>query len=196
VDASTDAEFIRTSTEDSRAFEAVFDRHYQVIRRYAQRRAGLDLGEEIAASTFEVAFAERARFDADRFTSARPWLIGIANNLLKTSLRREATRHRVHPTSIVLEGSTPEPELGPLEASRRLPEMQSALSRLSESDRECFLLHVLGELSYEQVAEIQEVPVGTVRSRIHRARGILRELLTEVEPINVGDTKTEESDER
>ena len=59
----TDADLIRRSSDEPRAFEEVFDRHYDVVRLYAQRLVGRSDGEEIAAQTFENAFASRARFE-------------------------------------------------------------------------------------------------------------------------------------
>jgi RNA polymerase sigma factor (sigma-70 family) len=88
--------------------------------------------------------------------------------------------------SIALEGSAWEPDFDALDAVERGPAIRSALASLSEDDRETFLLVVLAELSYEDVAQILGVPTGTVRSRINRVRRRLRELLEAAEAINPG----------
>jgi RNA polymerase sigma factor (sigma-70 family) len=186
VDPGTDAQLIRRSRDEPGLFEVIFDRHYDVVRVYAQRRIGMADGEEIAASTFEQAFMQRDRFDTDTFRSARPWLIGIANNLIRRHVRREEVRRRHWPVSIALDRSTWEPDLDGLEARERGPAIRSALAALSDDDRETFLLVVLADLSYEDAAQIMSVPTGTVRSRINRVRRRLRELMEAAEAINPG----------
>jgi RNA polymerase sigma factor (sigma-70 family) len=181
---STDADVIRRSITEPSLFEEVFDRHYGMICGFAQRRVGVDDGEEIAAATFELAFTQRARFDGQTFSSARPWLLGIASNLIHRHIRRADIERRNRPVS--LEVPVPPGELGleALDAERRAPVIRAALAELSEADRETFLLVVLGELSYAEVAAVVAVPIGTVRSRVNRSRRILRELLTQRKAIN------------
>ncbi len=185
--AVTDAQIIQGSIEEPALFEKIFDRHYEVVRVYAQRRLGMDDGEEIAAATFEQAFMQRSRFDGQTSATARPWLIGIANNLVRGHLRHRGVEHRHLPVSIALSMHESEPNLEAIDAQRRIPEINAALSELSDPDRETFLLVVLGELSYADVAGIVGVPVGTVRSRVNRARGVLRELLFPAKTINPGE---------
>jgi RNA polymerase sigma-70 factor, ECF subfamily len=186
VTEETDAQIIVRSLDDAALFEQIFDRHYDIVRVYAQRRLGMDDGEEIAASTFENAFVQRSRFDDRIFTSARPWLMGIANNLVRRHLRHKDVRLRYWPVSIAVSTPEAEPNLDAVDAQRQAPMMRAALSELSDHDRETFLLVVLGELSYAEVAEIVEVPLGTVRSRVHRARTKLRELMEAGKAINLG----------
>lgn len=192
MDPRTDAQLIRRSLDEPGLFEVIFDRHYDLVRMYAQRRVGMDDGQEIASSTFEQAFTQRMRFDADRSSSARPWLVGIANNLIRRHLRHEDVRRRHWPLSIAMDRSTtgPEPDLDGMAAHQRMPAIRSALAALSEDDRETFLLVVLAELSYEDVGRIVGVPIGTVRSRISRVRRRLRELTEAAEAINPGGPRS------
>lgn len=172
----TDAEIIRRSVEEPRAFEAIFERHAGVILAYARRRVGHAAGEEVASQTFLIAFERRARFDPS-FASARPWLLGIATNLLRHHVRDE----RLHLAALGKLGpDTAEDPVGDpdrLDAERLAPALGAALIELSEGDRETFLLVALGELTYHEAALALEIPVGTVRSRVHRARMRLREQL-------------------
>jgi RNA polymerase sigma factor (sigma-70 family) len=186
VERATDAQLIQRSLDEPGLFEVIFDRHYNVVRVYAQRRVGMADGEEIAASTFEQAFTQRGRFDTDTFRSARPWLMGIANNLIRRHVRHEDVRRRHWPVSIAMDRSAWEPELDAMEARERGPAIRSALAALPEDDRETFLLVVLAELSYQDVAQVVGVPIGTVRSRINRVRRRLRELMEAAEAINPG----------
>ena len=80
----TDAQAIGASLADPEAFAVLFDRHFDAIHGYAQRRVGPDLADEIAAETFTRAFDRRRRYDSSR-DDARPWLLGIATNLLRTT---------------------------------------------------------------------------------------------------------------
>jgi RNA polymerase sigma factor (sigma-70 family) len=194
VESATDGELIRRSLDDPELFESVFDRHYDLVRVYVQRRLGHDDGEEVAATAFEWAFAHRDRFDDTTFSSAKPWLIGIANNLVRRHLRKQDVRRRHWPISIALDRTDPEPSLDRLAAVERRPAIRDALQSLSRDDRETFLLVVLAELPYQEVAETLGVPLGTVRSRVNRARGRLRELLGAAEAINPWNEDSGEPD--
>jgi RNA polymerase sigma-70 factor (ECF subfamily) len=169
-----DVEILRTSINDPAAFEELFHRYFPALLGYARRRVGHDVGEEIAARTMVIAFERRGSFDP-KYLSARPWLYGIASNLIRHHIRDE----RVHVDAL---GKLPiDPDLGDLVDADRLdaelerPLLTRALMALEERDREAFLLFVLEDLSYDDIATALDIPVGTVRSRIHRARGQLRE---------------------
>lgn len=169
-----DVEILRASISDPTAFEEVFRRHFPALLGYARKRVGHDVGEEIAARAMVIAFERRTKFDP-KHPSARPWLFGIASNLIRHHIRDE----RVHLDAL---GKLPiDPDLGDLVDAERLdaelerPLLADALMMLAEHDRETFLLFVLEDLSYEDIAAAVGVPIGTVRSRIHRARTQLRE---------------------
>jgi hypothetical protein len=87
--ALTDGELIAASLELPERFAPLFDRHHGPIHRYLERRSGARVAEDVAAETFVVAFRRRAAFDTRR-ADARPWLYGIAANLLGPSGARSA----------------------------------------------------------------------------------------------------------
>jgi RNA polymerase sigma factor (sigma-70 family) len=179
-----DASVIEASLEAPYRFEEIFDRHYDAVRRYAQRSVGPDAGEEVAAQTFLEGFTHRDRFDA-AYSSARPWLLGIATNLIRHHLRSERV-HLAVLKRMTVERDEEEPvSLDGLDAQRRGPTIMAALATLNEDDREAFLLHALGELTYPEVAESMGIPVGTVRSKIFRVRRALRERLVLEEAITL-----------
>src|SRR5262249_46493721 len=91
----TDAEAVAAARDDPRSFAVVFERHFDAIFRYLRRRVGSVRGEELAAETFAQAFAGRHRFD-DVHTDARPWLYGIAVNLLRRHYRTEERELRAY----------------------------------------------------------------------------------------------------
>jgi RNA polymerase sigma-70 factor (ECF subfamily) len=180
-DSPTDAQAIALSIDQPGRFEVVFDRHYDAVRRYLQQRCGHDAGEDLAAETFLVAFDRRASFDG-RSLSARPWLLGIATNMLRHHLRAERTRLRAYAKTPV-EVAGGEADEDALAAATAMPLVARALAKLALRDRDALLLMVFGELSYEEIAEALGIPIGTVRSRIHRARRSLRERLPGLEAI-------------
>jgi RNA polymerase sigma factor (sigma-70 family) len=188
----TDAEIFRRSVRDPEAFREIFERHAAAVHAYARRRIGMTAGEEILAQTFLTAFEKRTRFDPS-YGSARPWLLGIATNLIRHHLREErehltALRKRAHD-----QPEDPVEDDTRLDAERMKPTLLEALLALSDDDRETFLLLALGQLTYEEVASALGIPIGTVRSRIHRARGHLRERVSGWAAIDEG---TEDSNER
>ena len=168
---TTDAVAISASFENPAAFEALFDRHYGAIWRYACRRAGSGVADEIASETFLRAFRARAKYDLSQ-PNAGPWLYGIATNLLRNHARAEARRRHAYYRAVQRESIDGgiESVLARVDAATRGRALQSALARLRTADRETLLLYALSDLDYEDIAIATEVPVGTVRSRLHRAR--------------------------
>ncbi len=176
---STDAAVIRASRLDPAAFGVVFDRHWVRIHRYCVVRAGPP-GEDVAAETFRVAFDRRSDYDGRE--NAAPWLYGIATNLLRTSFRSAARRKRALRRSAgQTAGDDLEDALERAEAQRLGPELAAVLGQLSAEERDALLLHACAELTYDQIARAMGVPIGTVRSRIHRARTRVRAHLETLE---------------
>jgi RNA polymerase sigma factor (sigma-70 family) len=169
----TDAVLIERSLRDPREFGAVFDRHWASLHAYCTSRAGA-AGEDIAAEVFRMAFGRRGRYDR-RFQDAGPWLYGIATNLLRhhfrSSRRSERAGRRVYALAELETAAQP---LEQLEAQLLGPRLTEALGSLAEIDREALLLLAWAELDYHEIASALDVPIGTVRSRIHRARAHVR----------------------
>lgn len=165
----SDAAQVTSSVERPGAFAAVFDRHARVVHAYLARRLGPDAADDATAETFRVAFERRASFDPLR-GEVRPWLLGIATNLVRRHARDEERRLRAL-GRVAADGASPEPSLP------AAPEVGAALAALEEGDRDVVLLIAWEDLSYDQVAAALGIPVGTVRSRLHRARRQLREAL-------------------
>jgi RNA polymerase sigma-70 factor, ECF subfamily len=161
-----DAAAITRSLKDPQAFVAVFDRHYDAVHGFAGRRAGPDLADEIAAETFTRAFDRRTTYDRS-YPDARPWLLAIASNLLRRHWKTERRHLEAWARS---SAGTPRHHALPEAIA---DELLQALDALAPPDREALLLLAWGELSYEEIARAMNTPVGTVRSRIARARGRL-----------------------
>lgn len=173
-----DGEIIAASIRTADAFSEVFERHWTAIYRFCQGRAGA-AGEDIAAETFRVAFDRRNRYEA-RYDDARPWLFGIATNLLRDhfrGVRREENKNARAAAWDALSWEQDDP--GGLERQLLGPQLAAALKDLPATDRDALLLLAWADLDYAQIAQALDIPVGTVRSRIHRARQRLRDHLNE-----------------
>jgi RNA polymerase sigma factor (sigma-70 family) len=170
-----DATLIAASRQHGEHFAALYDRHAPTLFRYAARRLGPEAAEDVVAETFLVAFRIRGRYDPGR-PDARPWLLGILTRELGRRRRAEAARYRL---LAALPG--PEHHDGPAEAvaravtahAARAP-LAGALGRLRPGDRDVLLLVAWAGLAYAEVATALDVPVGTVRSRLNRARRLMR----------------------
>jgi len=172
----SDAAIIVAARKDPARFAEIFDRHWPTIHRYCVSRAGA-AGEDIAAETFRIALDSCRRFDRTR-EDAVPWLFGIATNLLRRSRRSESRRARaLQRLKLPDEADLSDDAHDRLDAEALGPQVAEALRQLSPVYRNTLLLHVWGDLTYEQVAEAMFVSVGTVRSRIHRARAAVRSSL-------------------
>lgn len=170
--ALSDAELLARSAHDPVAFTAVFDRHWPAIHAFCTSRAG-EAGEDLAAEAFRIAFDRRAGFDP-RYDSARPWLYGVATNVLRDHFRQSARADRAARRTYALADRSVDEPLGSLEAAQLGPRLAVALAGLDAADRDTLLLAAWAELTYDEIAHATGVPVGTVRSRLHRTRTQLR----------------------
>ncbi|MET9344320.1 MULTISPECIES: RNA polymerase sigma factor [unclassified Nonomuraea] len=172
-----DAELIRRSLHEPEMFAAVFDRHAPHLHRYAARRLGPDAAEDVVSETFLAAFQSRHRYDV-AYADARPWLYGIASNVISKRRRDEMSRYRAYVRSGVdpaeITGGLVEDSVTTLTVNRPLV---AALAGLKRRDRDVLLLIAWVGLSYDEVARALDIPVGTVRSRLNRARKKVRQAL-------------------
>ncbi|MEV0619452.1 RNA polymerase sigma factor [Nonomuraea sp. NPDC050404] len=171
---------------ESERFATLFVEHAPGLKRYVVRRLGLEPADDIVAETFAVALQRLDTFDG-RLGDERAWLYGIATNLVGRHRRREIGLYKALSRTgadSVIEPFTDEVErrVAAGGARRRLAK---ALAGLSRKHRDTLLLVTWGELTYEEAAVALGVPVGTVRSRVNRARGRLRRVLTSVDPTVV-----------
>jgi RNA polymerase sigma-70 factor (ECF subfamily) len=168
--APTDAELVAASFGEPEQFAALFDRHATAVHRYLGRRVG-ERADDLLSETFLIAFRRRAAYRAEH-VDVRPWLLGIATNLVHVHARTERRRYR----ALARTGSDPATGAGSEEVHARVDAaalrgpLAAALAGLKERDRDVLLLFAWGQLGYEEIAAVLDVPVGTVRSRLNRAR--------------------------
>lgn len=173
--AGTDAEVIAGSLQEPERFAMIFDRHADEIHRYAARRLGQQPAADVVSEVFLAAFRNRGRYELSR-ADARPWLYGIATKVISQHLRAEG--RRAHLLAAVAAASPAEgtaDDIGDRIAAQGLHQvLAGVLAGLSPADRELVLLVAWAELPYEQVAQALQIPIGTVRSRLHRVRAKIR----------------------
>jgi RNA polymerase sigma factor (sigma-70 family) len=176
MNSPSDAEVIGRSLGEPEAFGLVYDRHAVTLLRFLGRRVGAGVAEGLVGELFRIAFERRKTFDGSR-ASALPWLYGIGSNLLLKHRRGEARRLRANARMAVREAPDNRVSAAALDARLLFPRVADAIEALPDGEREALLLFAWEDLSYQSVAEALELPIGTVRSRLNRARAHLRELL-------------------
>jgi RNA polymerase sigma factor (sigma-70 family) len=183
-----DADVIRESLTHSASFAVLYDRHAPALFRYLTRRLGPTIAQDLLAETFLAAFRRRDSYDLSR-PDARPWLYGIAGNLVRRHHRGEARMLSAYARTGIDPVTAPadEDSLDRLAAASYEPALARALAALSARERDVVLLIAHAELNYEEVADALQIPVGTVRSRLSRARRRLRRHLPEIDQLLNGD---------
>jgi RNA polymerase sigma-70 factor (ECF subfamily) len=182
---------VRAGNRD--AFGQLFDAYAHTVYNHAFRLTrDWSTAEDVMSLTFLEAWRQHGRVNVEG-GSLRPWLLGIATNLVSNQ-RRAARRHRQ-----VMAQLPPAPEnvpdfaeeaAGRIDDAARIAALHDALTRLRGPDREVLALCVWAGLDYQEAAEALGVPVGTVRSRLSRARAKLHRL-TETAARRAGQEKEE-----
>jgi RNA polymerase sigma factor (sigma-70 family) len=170
-------------------FGRLFDIYARPLHRYLARRVGQDTAHDLVSETFLVALNQRHDYDPRR-GAVRSWLYGIATNLLRRQVRQEVRALRATARSA---GHAPGQEASHetrvadrLDAAAMATRLAHALAELSDGDRDVLLLTSWAGLDSTEVADALGIPVGTVRSRLHRVRKWLR--------TNAPSTTTREED--
>lgn len=158
----------------------VFDRHYADVYRYLARRVAAPVAEDLASETFVQAVTKGETFDPERGV-LRGWIFGIATHLLSRHHRDEERAYRAYARTGVdpVTGFEDETDrvIDRVDSQSRRGALVTALADLSAGDRDVLLLVAHAGLSYGEVAQALDLPVGTVRSRLHRARRAVRAAL-------------------
>jgi RNA polymerase sigma factor (sigma-70 family) len=176
-----DASIIERSLREPEVFSALFDLYARDVYRYVARRLGPDAADDLTAETFVIAFQHRHRYDLGR-DDARPWLYGIVANLVGRHHRAEARRWKAMANAPLPRPAEPSTDgiEARLTAQLARGQIAAALAALPAGHRDVLLMVAWADLSYEETAEALGLPVGTVRSRMHRARSALRAMLEEL----------------
>ncbi|MEU3649844.1 RNA polymerase sigma factor [Lentzea sp. NPDC034063] len=166
---------------DPVVFGSLFDEYAAVVYRHAMRLCGdRVLAEDVVSLTFLEAWRLRRKVLAEG-GSLLPWLLGIATNVLRNTTRA-ARRHREALGRVRVRDTVPDfadDVVDRIHDDESIEAVRVALASLRRSEREVFTLCVWEGLDYAAAAVALGVPVGTVRSRLSRARTRLRKLADE-----------------
>jgi RNA polymerase sigma-70 factor (ECF subfamily) len=160
---------------EAECFGVLFDRHGEAVRAFCARRTGsTDAADDLVSIVFLEAWRRRGEVELID-GNALPWLYGIARRTVQHR-RRTALRHRRALDRLAPASATPDHAdevAGRLDDERQLARLRAAFERLGPADRDVLVLCVWQGLSYAEAAVALGVPVGTVRSRLSRARSRL-----------------------
>jgi len=178
VVTADDAVVVERSWHEPMCFGILFDRHAPSIYRYIARRVGRGAIDDLVAETFIGAFSSRLRYNLT-YRDARPWLYGIATHVIGGHRREELHQLRISQavwSARTVPGHT-DRVAADITAQSLSEPLGAALSALAAGDRDVLILIAWEQLTYEEVARALEIPIGTVRSRLHRARASVQEAL-------------------
>jgi RNA polymerase sigma-70 factor (ECF subfamily) len=165
----------RARQGEAECFGVLFDRHGEAVRAFCARRTGsADAADDLVSIVFLEAW--RRRSDVELIDgNALPWLYGIARRTIqhrwRTALRHRRALDRLPPAPATPDHA--DEVAGRLDDERHLAQLRAALERLRPPDRDVLVLCVWQGLTYAEAAVALGVPVGTVRSRLSRARSRL-----------------------
>ena len=151
--------------------ERLYHLHGPAILRYLYRLIGPKTAEDILQDTFVQAMSHLDRLETAAYPKA--WLMTVARNLAINTLRRQ--------NKGVVEMDWSQPVQSKPTEDERLERMRQMIMKLPEDMRETLYLRWYDQLSYEQIAEVMRIPVGTVRSRLHHGLTKLRDQLSDDE---------------
>jgi RNA polymerase sigma-70 factor (ECF subfamily) len=159
------------------AFPDLMRRHGPAVHAYIERRSSRDVADDLLSEVFLRAYSGLRHYD-DRCADARPWLYGITRNVLREHWRRSAAGDGRAQFARLAAHEDPWPDVDDrLDAAARRSSLRDALTALSAADREVLLLVTWEGLTPAEAAVALGIPQGTARSRLHRARITMRQLL-------------------
>jgi RNA polymerase sigma factor (sigma-70 family) len=166
----------RAAHGDHDAFGQLFDRHAGAVYSYLFRlTANWSEAEDLTSAVFLQAWRRRAQVVIDR-DSSLPWLFGVARHLARNSRRARGryqaalARIGTHLAESPPAADPAEAVLGQLDSEQRMAQLRAAIARLPRHERETVELCIWAELDQQAAAVSLGVKVGTVKSRLHRAR--------------------------
>lgn len=177
--SADDRDLARARGGDLKAFARLVERHRAVVYRVCARVVGPDDADDVTQEAFLRAFHRLERFRGEG--PFRTWLLRIAHRAALDAL--EQRQRRATPAGDELADAPLERGLEPrtpadaLEASERRARLQTKLGLLRPAHRSVLVLRDLEGLPYEEIADLTEQPLGSVKGRLHRARNELIEIL-------------------
>ena len=160
---------------DRSAYGELVRRHYAEVVRVVYGMCGdTTLAEDAAQEAFLRAWMNLPSFQVA--SSLRNWLLRIAVNVALDVLRKKPEEQLEKMQSLLVSDPSPDPELALIE-KEQAGSVQQAIQSLPEAARSVLVLREYGELSYQEISSVLDIPIGTVMSRLNYARTCLREKL-------------------
>ena len=180
-DGAAEAELLlKAARGDEAAFLLLYERHRTVVFRFACRMLGrAELAEDVTQECFLSILRRPEAFQPGR-ASLRTYLCAIARHLAFKQLRKMGQEIAVEEPPVARDEGGPRPAGDPLEevlAGEAAAAVRAAVERLPPLQREAVVLFEYQEMSLADIAAVCETDVGTVKSRLHRARERLRRVL-------------------
>jgi RNA polymerase sigma-70 factor (ECF subfamily) len=163
----------RTLAGDLSAYEVLVQRHRAVVQRVAARIVGAADSDDVTQDTFLRAFHRLGQFRGE--SPFLPWLLRVANSVALNTVARRRPEGSVEEAE-----TTPGPERTPaevLEERERRERLLTKMRQLQPTHRVVLVLRDVEGLTYEEIAQITETPLGSVKGRLFRARRELIEIL-------------------
>jgi RNA polymerase sigma-70 factor (ECF subfamily) len=179
----------RACKGDADAVTRLFARYQAPIYRYAVHMCGRDAGDDIVQETFLTVMRQPGRYDPARGPVVG-FLFGIARHL---ALRRLTSQGTCASGELDEDDNTIDPQETVLDALTRtetIAAVRAAVRSLPPQYREVIILCELQEMEYAAAAGIIQCPIGTVRSRLHRARMLLSRKLAAIQPVGAQGNRT------
>jgi len=169
----------RSAQGDTAAFRLLINRYQRMVFSFLGKFwFQAQILEDLAQETFLRAYRHIADFNAEKGASFSTWLITIARNLAINE-KKKKNRRKEQPSSFLELNHTTSKESPQdmLEKRNLTSRVHNAINQLPEKFQTAVILSYFDELSIEEIARIEECPVGTVKSRIFRGKQILRQIL-------------------
>ncbi|BEP12897.1 sigma-70 family RNA polymerase sigma factor [Acidothermaceae bacterium B102] len=197
LSSHSDAELWALTSEEPTAFAELFQRHADAVYNHCFRKtASWSTAEDLRSVVFLEAWRRRRDVRLHE-ESILPWLLAVANNVVRTRAR-SVRRHRAMlarlPVSLVSDDDPAEEAVTRLHEEAQMRQVQEALGTLTRGEQDVLALCVWAELDYAAAAIALGVPVGTVKSRLSRARHKLRQVVEREPGLSLGQTVTGASD--
>ena len=171
----------RARRGDERAFSDLFSRHQRAVFRYAVYMCGADAADDVVQDTFMSVLLKSGRYDPSK-GAVGSYLLGTARHLMLKRFRGSRSVSMEEFTEdLYMEGAIErETPLDNFERQETVEVVRAAVQSLPAAQREVIVLCELEELDYVEAANVMQCPVGTVRSRLNRARALLSRKLGRV----------------
>jgi len=168
----------RVRSGDLQSFDPLVARYQNQVYCFILKYVPVRAAEDLAQDTFIAVYENLDTFKGDSKFST--WIYGIAMNKVRNYLNRAPEQRFKHDSADYLLEKQSQ-EISPLEQLEQAVEIKYLLGQLPPDLKESIVLVSLEGLSYEETASVMSIPIGTVRSKVFRARQILKDIIKEQE---------------